>query len=176
MAGQHSASEPLLTPAQVAAIVFVDPKTVSRWARAGKIASTLTPGGHRRFRSSDVEALLRADDGPDQIHLAALGAPPLVATIKRGTAAVDDIARSAADAKVAEARAVALEAQADAAAEAVTERAAAVVTAAATAAVAAVQAREARALAVATAANARDVAQRTRGEILPAASLRSVAG
>ena len=47
----------LLTPAAVAAVLFVDPKTVTRWARAGKIHSIRTPGGHRRYRRSDVYAL-----------------------------------------------------------------------------------------------------------------------
>ena len=31
-------SEPLLTPAEVAAMFRVDPKTVTRWAKAGKLA------------------------------------------------------------------------------------------------------------------------------------------
>jgi excisionase family DNA binding protein len=52
--------ERLLTPAEVAAIFRVDPKTVTRWAAAKppKIPSTRTPGGHRRFRESDVNRLL----------------------------------------------------------------------------------------------------------------------
>ena len=36
MAAQQAPSEHLLTPAEVAALVFVDPKTVSRWATAGR--------------------------------------------------------------------------------------------------------------------------------------------
>ena len=51
----------LLTPGAVAAVLFVDPKTVTRWARAGKIDSIRTPGGHRRYRRSDVEALRAGD-------------------------------------------------------------------------------------------------------------------
>lgn len=47
----------LLTPGAVAAVLFVDPKTVTRWARAGKIDSIRTPGGHRRYRRADVYAL-----------------------------------------------------------------------------------------------------------------------
>jgi excisionase family DNA binding protein len=39
----------LLTPAEVAAILYVDPKTVTRWAKAGKLNCFRTPGGHRRF-------------------------------------------------------------------------------------------------------------------------------
>lgn len=48
----------LLTPAEVASLFLVDPKTVTRWASAGRIKSLRTPGGHRRFRESEVRALL----------------------------------------------------------------------------------------------------------------------
>jgi excisionase family DNA binding protein len=52
----------LLTPAEVATLFRVDPKTVNRWARAGRIISIRTPGGHRRFRESDVRAVMRDGD------------------------------------------------------------------------------------------------------------------
>jgi excisionase family DNA binding protein len=55
----------LLTPGEVAALFRVDPKTVTRWAAAGRISSIRTPGGHRRFRESEVRALLEGDDGRD---------------------------------------------------------------------------------------------------------------
>lgn len=48
----------LLTPAEVGQKFGVDPKTVVRWANGGKIKSVRTLGGHRRFRASEVEALL----------------------------------------------------------------------------------------------------------------------
>lgn len=48
----------LLTPGEVAALFRVDPKTVTRWAAAGRLGSIRTPGGHRRFRESEVRALL----------------------------------------------------------------------------------------------------------------------
>lgn len=51
-------SEALLTPAEVAAMFRVDPKTVTRWAKAGKLSSIRTLGGHRRYRESEVRALL----------------------------------------------------------------------------------------------------------------------
>ncbi len=50
--------EALLTPAEVAAMFRVNPKTVTRWARAGKISAIRTLGGHRRFRASEVRAFL----------------------------------------------------------------------------------------------------------------------
>ena len=51
----------LMTPGEVASLFRVDPKTVTRWAAAGRIGSVRTPGGHRRFRESEVRALLRGD-------------------------------------------------------------------------------------------------------------------
>ncbi|GGF44249.1 DNA-binding protein [Marmoricola endophyticus] len=51
-------SETLLTPAEVAALFRVDPKTVTRWAKAGKLTSIRTLGGHRRYVESEVRGLL----------------------------------------------------------------------------------------------------------------------
>ncbi len=51
----------LLTPGEVASLFRVDPKTVTRWAAAGRMSSIRTPGGHRRFRESEVRALLRGE-------------------------------------------------------------------------------------------------------------------
>lgn len=48
----------LLTPAEVAAVFRVHPKTATRWAAAGRISSLRTPGGHCRFRESEIRALL----------------------------------------------------------------------------------------------------------------------
>ncbi|VXB15134.1 DNA binding domain-containing protein, excisionase family [Aeromicrobium sp. 9AM] len=93
MAERQAPPEQLLTPAEVAALVYVDPKTVSRWAKAGKIPATRTPGGHRRFRWSDVQSLMPKNPSreplPDK--------------------------RSAIDLAVAEAVKIALEAQAESA-------------------------------------------------------------
>ena len=52
--------EKLLRPGQVASLFQVTRRTVSDWARAGKIDAIVTPGGHRRFRLCDVRALLEA--------------------------------------------------------------------------------------------------------------------
>ena len=51
-------AEALMTPAEVATAFRVDPQTVSRWAKAGKLTSVRTPGGHRRYRAGEVQALL----------------------------------------------------------------------------------------------------------------------
>jgi excisionase family DNA binding protein len=48
----------LLKPGEVAHLLRVDPKTVTRWAAKGKLKSVRTPGGHRRFFGADVAALL----------------------------------------------------------------------------------------------------------------------
>ena len=53
--------EVLLTPAEVAKMFRVDPKTVTRWAKAGKLTAIRTLGGHRRYRRSEVQALLGID-------------------------------------------------------------------------------------------------------------------
>ena len=50
--------ERLLTPGEVAALFRVDPKTVTRWAKAGKLTSIRTMGGHRRYRESEVMSFL----------------------------------------------------------------------------------------------------------------------
>lgn len=51
----------LMTPGQVASLLQCDPKTVTRWAKAGKLRCIRTPGGHRRFYSDDVAKILRGE-------------------------------------------------------------------------------------------------------------------
>jgi excisionase family DNA binding protein len=57
----------LLTPGEVAKLFGVDPKTVTKWAEAGKLSCIRTVGGHRRYKTAEICALL----GP-----AALSGPP----------------------------------------------------------------------------------------------------
>jgi len=57
--------EILLTPSEVAALFRVDPKTVTRWAKAGKLTSIRTLGGHRRFKESEVKSLLISISRPE---------------------------------------------------------------------------------------------------------------
>jgi excisionase family DNA binding protein len=53
---EGSAVEQGLTSGQVAAMFGVDAGTVVRWARSGKIGTTRTAGGHRRYRLNEVRA------------------------------------------------------------------------------------------------------------------------
>lgn len=59
----RSTEEELLTPSEVAKLFRVDPKTVTRWAKSGKLSSIRTLGGHRRYRATEVRALLDGQGG-----------------------------------------------------------------------------------------------------------------
>jgi excisionase family DNA binding protein len=62
-----SEPEELLTPSEVAAMFRVNPKTVTRWARSGKISAIRTLGGHRRFRATEIRKFLeQVDEGRDR--------------------------------------------------------------------------------------------------------------
>jgi excisionase family DNA binding protein len=58
MARSHVQPDRLLTPAEVAALLRVDPKTVTRWAEQGKFHSIRTLGGHRRYNEAEIQAFL----------------------------------------------------------------------------------------------------------------------
>lgn len=47
---------------EVARLLGVSVSTVRNWERANKIASFRTPGGQRRFRLEDVEALRNGEE------------------------------------------------------------------------------------------------------------------
>ena len=49
-----------LLPAEAAVILKVDPRTVARWASAGKITVQRTLGGHRRYEEPEIRALADA--------------------------------------------------------------------------------------------------------------------
>lgn len=63
----ESQGDRFMLPGEVASLFRVDPKTVTRWAQDGRLKSIRTPGGHRRFRESDVRAYLnkRAEENQD---------------------------------------------------------------------------------------------------------------
>jgi excisionase family DNA binding protein len=162
---QSNEADVLLTPAEVASILYVDPKTVTRWAIAGKVNSVRTPGGHRRFLRSEILAMVggvnhsqNPEPGPPPVRY------PAVATSAADPYEVshpghpDDISggrySAAAAAVVADAVATAREAQAAEAAEAVVMTGRAVAAAAHRAVDAAEAARAERASAAAEAAAA----------------------
>lgn len=62
MSVNNNDPEVLLTPSEVAAIFRVDPKTVTRWAKSGKLTAIRTLGGHRRYRQSEVRNLVKLND------------------------------------------------------------------------------------------------------------------
>ncbi len=64
IASQAPDHHDLLTATEVSRLFGVDPKTVTRWARAGKLpASFRTLGGHRRWRRDEIEATIAARSG-----------------------------------------------------------------------------------------------------------------
>ena len=48
----------VMTPREVGLILHVEPRTVSNWAREGKLYCTRTMGGQRRFPEECVRALV----------------------------------------------------------------------------------------------------------------------
>jgi excisionase family DNA binding protein len=50
--------EKFLRTSDVAKMLHVSPKTVSRWAKEGRLPHLSTLGGHRRFPSSEIEKLM----------------------------------------------------------------------------------------------------------------------
>ncbi len=48
-----------LRTAEVARILHVSPKTVTRWAKDGKLPHSRTLGGHRRFPAKAIEKVAR---------------------------------------------------------------------------------------------------------------------
>lgn len=46
-----------LKTAEVAEMLHVSPKTVTRWAKDGKLPHSRTLGGHRRFPAEEIKKL-----------------------------------------------------------------------------------------------------------------------
>lgn len=53
-----------LTPKAAADLIGVHDETIKRWAAKGKLPAFRTPGGHWRFRRSDVLALIDTEQVP----------------------------------------------------------------------------------------------------------------
>lgn len=60
MVSHRHTEPPLVSTGEVARLFRVDPKTVLRWSKAGKLTPVLTPGGQRRYRQDEVDALYTA--------------------------------------------------------------------------------------------------------------------
>jgi excisionase family DNA binding protein len=52
-----------LRAAEAAELLHVSPKTISRWAKEGRVAHVVTLGGHRRFPRGEIEALAQRQRG-----------------------------------------------------------------------------------------------------------------
>ena len=171
MTRQPDAPDHLLAPAAVAAIFNIDQETVNTWAQAGRIDAVVTSGGHRRYLTSQVLALLDrvqerrpalvlpASPGvePASISMVVPEAPDprserIAGSLSEPIVVAARAAEESAAAVVAEAVAIALEAESDAAAEAVLGIASAVAAAAEVASQAAAGARGARMIAAEEAA------------------------
>ena len=73
----------LLTPAEVAELFRVDPKTVTRWAKAGRLDSVRTPGGHRRYSRVQVLAM-RGEHAMDEARLRSQDITTICDALSRG--------------------------------------------------------------------------------------------
>jgi excisionase family DNA binding protein len=54
---EQASKSTYLLPSEVARALQVSPKTVTRWAKEGKLPSRRTLGGHRRYARADIESL-----------------------------------------------------------------------------------------------------------------------
>lgn len=62
-------TERLMTGHEVAALLSVDPKTVSRWGAQKRLTQVKTPGNHSRYLESEIRAMLeRSGVSPDGIE------------------------------------------------------------------------------------------------------------
>lgn len=59
---EYDMNDRLMSSGDVAKMFRVDPKTVTRWAKQGKIKSVKTPGGHRRYFESDIMSLFKQSE------------------------------------------------------------------------------------------------------------------
>jgi len=57
-----------LRAAEAAAYLNVSPKTVSRWAKEGKVPHIVTLGGHRRFPRNEIQRLARELSAGQRMH------------------------------------------------------------------------------------------------------------
>ncbi len=75
----------LLTSYQVGALLQVNPSSINKWVKDGRIPAFRTPGGHRRIRAGDLVAFLSQHKMPVP--------RPLAGASKRRLLVVDDDAK-----------------------------------------------------------------------------------
>ena len=56
-ASMPASSDEDLSTATAARILSVHPDTLTRWAENGKVPHWITPGGQRRYRRADIDAI-----------------------------------------------------------------------------------------------------------------------
>ena len=61
-----SPEDDLLRPREVAELFGVRTTTIARWARAGILNAVATPGGHRRYRRTEIIATLKSASSDEQ--------------------------------------------------------------------------------------------------------------
>jgi len=65
-----------LTLGEASRMLGVDPDTLRRWADSGKVDVFHTPGGHRRFLRTSIEAMLPRPRHPRRQSFSAMGEAP----------------------------------------------------------------------------------------------------
>ena len=64
MPNQSLKPDDILKRNEVASLFGVNPRTVTSWAKNGRLPSFRTLGGHRRFRGADIIPLFNSNDTP----------------------------------------------------------------------------------------------------------------
>ncbi len=64
MKAQTIAADSLLTSHQVGSLLQVNPSSINKWVKDGRIRAFRTPGGHRRIRAADLVVFLREHEMP----------------------------------------------------------------------------------------------------------------
>lgn len=63
--GRQGSSSEYMRTAEVARLLHVSPKTVSRWAKEQKLPYVKTLGGHRRFPADAIREIASRLDGQE---------------------------------------------------------------------------------------------------------------